>query len=292
MSLGGGPASEIFREIYEEAYDRGLLPFAAAGNLGLGLDDYPASYPTVVSIGAVGADGLRANFSNWNSQLELMGPGVDILSTYPEDRYGALSGTSMAVPYVAGIAALIWGYFPECSNQQIRNVLAITARAISTSDGGGCDRTTGHGLVQAKDAFDLLDEYGCDAGGPDYSPPSAGGVGGCSQPLADLTALTPIEQADFEAAGDQCHTLTLKLRTDGYPYETSWELVDDGGAVLDVGPREDGVLRKNTLYSGPVGGCLDPGAYKFTIRGESEYCPAIPLLYDCEKYSCRYNQRV
>ena len=274
MSLGGGPSSDILREVYEEAYDRGLLAFGASGNLGLRMDDYPASYPTVVSVGAVGPDGQRANFSNWNGQLEIMGPGVDIVSTFPGNRYGSLSGTSMAVPYVAGIAALIWGYFPECSNQQIRNVLAASARVMTPAGSGRrCDRRTGFGLVQAKDAFDLLDEYGCDAGGADYDPPSEGAAGGCSQPLADLTALAHVNEVDSDSDagdGDLCQTLTLRLVTDDYAYETSWELIDGSGAVLDAGPIEgDGGLQKNTLYEGSVGGCLEPGIYRFTIRGES-----------------------
>lgn len=282
MSLGGGQSSDILREVYEEAYDRGLLAFGASGNLGLRMDDYPASYPTVVSVGAVGPDGQRANFSNWNTQLEIMGPGVDIVSTYPGNRYGALSGTSMAVPYVAGIAALIWGYFPECSNQQIRNVLAASAKVMTPAGSGKrCDRRTGFGLVQAKGAFDLLDEHGCDAGGADHDPPSGGAAGGCSQPIADLTALAPVGEADSDSDagdGDECQTLTLRLVTDDYAYETSWELVDvdDGsGAVLDVGPEGDGRLQKNTLYEGSVGGCLGPGTYRFTIRGESVRCNII-----------------
>jgi hypothetical protein len=258
MSLGGGPTSStIFREIYEDAYNQGVLPFAASGNLGLYIDDYPASYPTVVSVGAVGMDSRRANFSNWNTQLELMGPGVDIVSTYPGNRYGALSGTSMAVPYVAGIAALIWGYFPQCSNQQIRNVLAVTAKAMTGRR--RCNHKTGYGLVQAKDAFDLLDEYGCDAGGQNYNPPSEGGIGGCSQPLSI---------AHMQQKTGQCQQLTLRLLTDNYAYETSWQLIDSSNKVLYVGPNGEGKLKKNTQYSGPVGGCLEPGAYYFTIRGE------------------------
>jgi serine protease len=262
MSLGGGPSSsEIFREIYEDAYNQGVLPFAASGNLGLYIDDYPASYPTVVSVGAVGMDSRRANFSNWNMQLELMGPGVDIVSTYPGDRYGALSGTSMAVPCVAGIAALIWGYFPQCSNQQIRNVLAVTAKAMTSRR--ICNHKIGYGLVQAKDAFDLLDKYGCDAGGQNYNPPSAGGMGGCSQQITHMQ-----QKTDRDSAADRCQQLTLRLLTDNYAYETSWQLIDSRNKVLDVGPNGEGKLKRNTQYSGPVGGCLEPGTYNFTIRGE------------------------
>ncbi|EED91782.1 predicted protein, partial [Thalassiosira pseudonana CCMP1335] len=106
MSLGGGPNSDIFREIYKEAYDEGILIFGAAGNQGSTDHGYPVSFPHVVSVGAVNQNGKRAPFSNFN-QVELMAPGVEVLSTYPNDSYFTLSGTSMATPYVAGVAALV-----------------------------------------------------------------------------------------------------------------------------------------------------------------------------------------
>ncbi|KAL7527008.1 hypothetical protein ACHAXR_001756 [Thalassiosira sp. AJA248-18] len=274
MSLGGGPKSPIFREIYEEAYNKGILSFAAAGNLGLMQNDYPASYATVVSVGAVGRDGNRADFSNYNKQLEIMGPGVDITSTYP-GGYGSLSGTSMATPYVAGVAALVWGYFPECSNQQIRNVLAVTAKSMADGSGGGvggCNRRTGFGLVQAKDAFDLLDMYGCDAGGnTNFVPLSKGGVGGCDQPLADVSKLTPrpttdLQQTSFTPPGSGCQKLFLKLLTDRYAYEISWELKRvDTGEVLNKGPPDNRKFEDETDYNGPASGCLEPGDYEFSI---------------------------
>lgn len=185
MSIGGGRESGILRDMYEDAYDRGALIFAAVGNLGNDVENYPASYPTVVSVGAVTEEGKRAPFSSWSDQLELMGPGEDVLSTYPGNRYVRSSGTSMATPFVAGVAALVWSHFPSCSNQQIRNVLAATARPLQGSSSPGCQRRAGFGLVQARAAFDLLDEYGCAAGGKDdFVPASRGAVGGCKQPLA------------------------------------------------------------------------------------------------------------
>eukprot|EP00584_Thalassiosira_punctigera_P005395 CAMPEP_0172545124 /NCGR_PEP_ID=MMETSP1067-20121228/15122_1 /TAXON_ID=265564 ORGANISM="Thalassiosira punctigera, Strain Tpunct2005C2" /NCGR_SAMPLE_ID=MMETSP1067 /ASSEMBLY_ACC=CAM_ASM_000444 /LENGTH=780 /DNA_ID=CAMNT_0013331809 /DNA_START=135 /DNA_END=2474 /DNA_ORIENTATION=- len=271
MSLGGGPKSSIFNELYKEAYDNDVLVFAAAGNVGAMRDDYPASYPLVVSVGAVDRFRNRANFSNWNDQLELMGPGKDIVSTFPGNGYGMLSGTSMATPYVAGVAALVWGYFPQCSNQQIRNVLARSARSM-TSSGVGCNRRTGFGLVQAKSAFDLLDKYGCAAGGQNYSPPSAGGVGGCDQPLADVSKLTPVSDlntASFStgvASGNGCQRLFLKMLTDDYAYETSWELKRaDNGEILDFGPPGSRNFEDKTEYIGPASGCLDAGIYEFSI---------------------------
>ena len=287
MSLGGGPESNIFRNIYEEAYDKGILSFAAAGNLGLMQDDFPASYPTVVSVGAADDNGNRASFSNWNSQLELMGPGVNILSTYPDNAYGSLSGTSMATPFVAGVAALIWGYFPKCSNQQIRNVMAVTAKAMA-ADGTQCDRKTGFGLVQAKDAFDLLDTFGCEAGGNEvFDPPSLGGVGGCDQPLVNLTKLS-LSDASFviPSTGDNCQQLMLTLLTDGYAYETSWELTRlEDSVVMQTGPSGGDQFEDNTMYRGPVSGCLDPGTYEFTISGEWYQIILFDALYSRESCS-------
>ena len=83
MSIGGGPESKIFKALYENAYNAGVLFFAASGNLGLLQEDYPASYPTVISVGAVNDEGERADYSNKSSQLEIVGPGSSIKSTYP-----------------------------------------------------------------------------------------------------------------------------------------------------------------------------------------------------------------
>jgi subtilisin family serine protease len=188
MSIGGGPNSAIFRDEYERAYDEGVLLVSASGNQGQPIHDYPASYPTVISVGAVDQNGNRAEFSNYSDQLELMAPGVSIKSTYLNSGYRSLSGTSMATPYVAGAFALVWGYFPKCSNHQIRNVFARTARSIS-KDASGCDEMNGFGIIQAKAAFDALNQYGCEYGGDDSIPRSLGAIGGCEQTRI-LTAKT------------------------------------------------------------------------------------------------------
>eukprot|EP00578_Thalassiosira_sp_NH16_P010537 CAMPEP_0181112464 /NCGR_PEP_ID=MMETSP1071-20121207/19828_1 /TAXON_ID=35127 /ORGANISM="Thalassiosira sp., Strain NH16" /LENGTH=808 /DNA_ID=CAMNT_0023196437 /DNA_START=68 /DNA_END=2494 /DNA_ORIENTATION=+ len=268
LSLGGGERSEIFSEMYQDAYNKNLLVVAAAGNFGLFQDDYPSSYPQVISVGAVDRNGNRADFSNWNDQLELMAPGVDILSTTPGGGYGSLSGTSMATPFVAGVAALVWGYFPQCSNQQIRNVLALSAKSM-VANSKGCNRRTGFGLIQAKDAFDMLDKYGCAAGGNDFDPPNKGAVGGCDQPLADLTALPPINTASFtsDSSGNGCQKLFLRMLTDGYAYETSWELTQvSDGEVLMTGPPRNTNFEDGTDYNRPASKCLEPGTYAFTIK--------------------------
>lgn len=74
-------------------------------------------------------------------------------------NYGLMSGTSMASPHVAGVAALVWSHFPQCSNAEIRAALAASAEDLGAP---GRDNSYGWGLVQAKDAVDYLATHGCE----------------------------------------------------------------------------------------------------------------------------------
>ncbi|XTP56557.1 S8 family peptidase [Niallia sp. Krafla_26] len=111
MSLGG-PHNEEEHKAIQKAVANHILVICAAGNEGDGDHrsnefSYPASYPEVISVGAVDYDFQPAYFSNTNPEVDLVAPGVDILSTYVQSRYAVLSGTSMAAPHVSGAAALI-----------------------------------------------------------------------------------------------------------------------------------------------------------------------------------------
>lgn len=303
MSVGGGPDSDMFREVYKEAYNEGVLIVAAAGNDGTTDHDYPASFPHVVSVGAVDQKGLRANFSNYNDQIEIMAPGVNVMSTAPNNSYDTLTGTSMSTPYgeitcwyplslfahlmiitfhcflVAGVAALIWSYFPECSNNQIRNVLALTAKSMASND--ACDEYTGFGLIQAKKAFDVLDRWGCEAPGEDPSPLSDGGIGGCAQALPDFrntlnaaptTRPTPTLLGITNVSNNNsCNKLQLDLLTDSNANETWWvlEKVDSGvREEIKSGPPSTMNYSPKTQYSVAASNCLGNGIYEFTIFGE------------------------
>ncbi len=128
MSLGTNTDSKALRDAVDRAYEAGILLVAAAGNSGTaeGNTDtirYPAKYNSVVAVGAVDKNKVRASFSATGPELEISAPGVSILSTVPNDRYGASSGTSMAAPHVTGAAALIWSMNSEMSNADVRQVL-------------------------------------------------------------------------------------------------------------------------------------------------------------------------
>ncbi|KGJ92885.1 S8 family serine peptidase [Colwellia psychrerythraea] len=84
-------------------------------------------------------------------------------------NYGKMSGTSMASPHVAGVAALVWSHHPTCTNVEIRNVLNASAQDLGAT---GRDVKFGYGLAQTKDAIDYITANGCDGSG------SGGGGGG------------------------------------------------------------------------------------------------------------------
>ncbi|USD30725.1 S8 family serine peptidase [Pseudoalteromonas sp. SCSIO 43201] len=162
MSLGGSGSSTAERNAFEQSYQRGMLHIAAAGNGGNSSLSYPASYDAVVSVAAVDSSESKASFSQYNSQVEIAGPGVGVNSTWNNGAYRSISGTSMATPHVSGVAALVWSQFPQCTAKQIRNVLNATAKDKGQA---GRDTSYGHGIVQAKAAVDYLTANGCDTSG-------------------------------------------------------------------------------------------------------------------------------
>ncbi|TDV34590.1 type VII secretion-associated serine protease mycosin [Actinophytocola oryzae] len=113
---------------YAEAHD--VLVVASAANSAQAGDPvtYPASYPTVIAVGAVDPDGKRADFSQTGPYLGLVAPGVDVVSIGPRGPgHWQGSGTSYAAPFVAGTAALVRAYHPELTATQVRARLRTTA---------------------------------------------------------------------------------------------------------------------------------------------------------------------
>jgi subtilisin family serine protease len=82
LSLGGGRASQTEQRAYTAAYNKGVLIVAATGNDGAAVS-YPAAYNNVVGVGAIDADNAKASFSNFGTQVDLVGPGVGVLSSVP-----------------------------------------------------------------------------------------------------------------------------------------------------------------------------------------------------------------
>lgn len=151
LSIGTPDDSPALRQIVDEAYSQGLTLVAAAGNDGtvFGNTDtvkYPANYDSVIAVGAIDKGINRADWSACGSQLEITAPGEAIISTYLNNTYATLSGTSMAAPYVAGIMALLIEAHPDYSNAELRAALDTEVIDLGIA---GRDTWYGYGLVQS-----------------------------------------------------------------------------------------------------------------------------------------------
>lgn len=109
LSLGGPGTSSTMAQAVQYAISRGAVVIAAAGNSNSGSPFSPACEPGVLAVGAIDQNNQKASFSNFGACVRIAAPGVSILSTLPNNQYGSLSGTSMASPFVAGVAALVAG---------------------------------------------------------------------------------------------------------------------------------------------------------------------------------------
>ena len=132
------PNKEWVFDALKYAAEKDVLIVNAAGNDGKNIDKRK-TYPTdakdfitefvdnVITIGASSLhydEKLPANFSNYGKlNVDVFAPGVDVYSTIPDGGYEALSGTSMAAPSIAGVAALIRGYYPNLSAKEVKSIL-------------------------------------------------------------------------------------------------------------------------------------------------------------------------
>ncbi len=106
MSFAGADLS-VLGDILGLADKLGIVLVAAAGNSTSSTPTYPAALPEVIAVGALDNDNTQASFSNYGDWVDIAAPGTWILSTTPGNQYEYKSGTSMASPCVAGVAALI-----------------------------------------------------------------------------------------------------------------------------------------------------------------------------------------
>ena len=154
MSLGGSFASSALEDAINYAWSKGVVVVAAAGNSGTASPFYPAYYTNCIAVAATDANDARASWSNYGDWVDVAAPGVSIYSTLKNNGYGYKSGTSMASPHVAGLAALVFTTVSDASgdgklNDEVRSRVEATCDDIGVSG-------IGYGRINAARAVDSV----------------------------------------------------------------------------------------------------------------------------------------
>ena len=129
-SYGGGGYSNYFRDAFSYAYELGTLSLTSAGNSNEDEANYPAAYPTVLSVASTTTGDYKSSFSTYHLSVDISSPGSGIRSSVPDNQYASFSGTSMASPVAAGIAGLIKSQFPDLTASELAIRLSATADNI------------------------------------------------------------------------------------------------------------------------------------------------------------------
>jgi subtilisin len=160
MSLGLRGYTPAFEVLMAALRSANVLPIIAVGNEFANTSRSPGNYDNVLSIGAIGEDDKVADFSGsqrFNRTTDplvpdLVAPGVDVLSCVPGGRYGKMSGTSMATPHVAGLAALLLQARPNATALQLETAILQSCALVPGMPAARANR----GLPDGVKAFSLL----------------------------------------------------------------------------------------------------------------------------------------
>src|SRR6056297_829286 len=157
LSLGGCSDSQLLKDAIDQAHNEGILIIASSGNNNNNSLLYPAQYEETIAVGAVDSIGERCDYSNYSTNLDIVAPGgskyYGVLSTYLDNGYDTMAGTSMAAPHVSGLISLMLAN--GINYRDVRNILH------STTVHPGQDifsEEYGHGIINANFALNDVED--------------------------------------------------------------------------------------------------------------------------------------
>ena len=154
MSWGGEHRSFVIQDAINYAYARGVVLVAAAGNSQKPEAIFPAAYRKVIAVASTEQNQQRFYQSNFGAAIDIGAPGNVILSTQINNQYRLLTGTSMASPHVAGVAALMLAKRPALTHEEVRHILINTTDPVHREDSDELDeKFVGAGTINAERAL-------------------------------------------------------------------------------------------------------------------------------------------
>jgi subtilisin family serine protease len=156
MSFGSPSYNASLQEAIRVAYGAGILIVAAAGDGGSSIAVYPAAYDQVLAVSAIDPSDQITAWSSYGSDVDFAAPGVAVYSTYKNDSYATLSGTSTSSPLLAGLAALrIAVYTAHDMAVSPDRITRDLVRSAGDLGSAGWDAYYGYGLVDANILVEL-----------------------------------------------------------------------------------------------------------------------------------------
>lgn len=155
MSLGNYAEASFLHDAVKYAYDKDVVLVAATGNDNTNQPGYPAAYPEVFAVSATTKSKDKASFSNYGDYVDVVAPGENIASTYMDNQYAALSGTSMACPHVSALAALIRSVNPNLKNTEVMDIMRNNVIDLGPA---GRDNYFGYGQIDVVKALEAADQ--------------------------------------------------------------------------------------------------------------------------------------
>lgn len=153
MSFGGYSNDNLEEKAINEAYNRGVVLIASAGNESYNYAAYPAQYGNVISVGAIQMDGTKSSFSNYGYRVDLMAPGSAIYAALRNtSNYDYFDGTSFSAPIVSGCAGLLLVYNSSLKPWEIREILKAGCKPMGSDYGAG--------NLNIMNSFRQFSEYG------------------------------------------------------------------------------------------------------------------------------------
>ena len=161
MSWGGGGSSTFGQNVANNATNQGAILVAAAGNDGTNQLFYPAAYNNVTAVASTTNTDAKSSFSQYGSWIDIAAPGSAILSTWADNGYNRIQGTSMASPNVAGLLGLMKSHAPNATNADLIQCLYSSADPVTSFTADmGAGRINAYAAMQCAGNFSFDTDAG------------------------------------------------------------------------------------------------------------------------------------